>query len=261
MLNPGDIDDESGERDGARMSRAAESAYRQIRHAIITGELTAGETLQEAKLAERTGVSRTPRLREALARLEAEGLVVLARYRQGRVAQFTAEDAAEIFRLRALLEAEAAGRAALRMSDDDIDRLEAIEERMEEQYRRMSWHQHLEGFDALNAEFHQVIVRAAQSPRLERILASSLEIRRSSIPTARRSSAAPSARTGSIARSSRRCAPATPPGPRPRWRRTSCRWSWRRTGMPRSKPVRGGSRRLSAASATAARLRARPIAR
>lgn len=173
MLNP-DIED-GEDQDGTRMSRAAESAYRQIRRAIITGELEAGATLQEAKLAERTGVSRTP-VREALARLEGEGLVVLAKYRQGRVAQFTADDVAEIFRLRAVLEAQAAGRAALRITPEELDRLEAVEARMEEQFRQVGWREHLEAFDALNDEFHMIISRAARSPRLERILASSLEL-------------------------------------------------------------------------------------
>jgi len=157
------------------MSRAVETAYAKIRRAIITGELRSGDKLQEAKLAERIGVSRTP-VREALTRLSTEGLVVLERYRRGYVAHFSSKDVEEIFRLRAILEAHAASRAATRISDADIARLEALETEMEEVFDRLGWHAHLERFDALNSEFHMLIARAADSQRLELILASSLEL-------------------------------------------------------------------------------------
>ena len=157
------------------MSRAVETAYAKIRRAIITGELRSGDMLQEAKLAERIGVSRTP-VREALTRLSTEGLVVLERYRRGYVAHFSSKDVEEIFRLRAILEAHAASRAATRISDADIARLEALETEMEEVFDRLGWHAHLERFDALNSEFHMLVARAADSQRLELILASSLEL-------------------------------------------------------------------------------------
>jgi len=167
--------DEPTEAPRAQMSRAADVAYRHIRHAIITGALRSGEKLQETKLATRIGVSRTP-VRQALHRLGGEGLVVLERYRESTVARFTGADVAEIFRLRAALEADAAGRAATRITPEQIDRLEALEQQMEDVFARLGWHEHLEAFDALNNEFHMVIARAADSPRLERILASSLEL-------------------------------------------------------------------------------------
>src|SRR5690606_12992411 len=86
---------------------AVETAYRAVRHLILTGELRSGDKLLEGRLAEQIGVSRTP-VREALNRLNAEGLVVQERYRRGVVASFSHDDAAEIFRLRALLEGHAA---------------------------------------------------------------------------------------------------------------------------------------------------------
>jgi DNA-binding GntR family transcriptional regulator len=150
-------------------------AYGEIRRAIITGELRSGDTLQEARLATRIGVSRTP-VREALSRLNTEGLVVLEPYRRGRVASFSAVDVAEIFRLRALLESDAAGRAASRIDAAALARLELLEAEMEAIFAELGWHAHLERFDRLNTEFHQIIAEAAESPRLERILASSLEL-------------------------------------------------------------------------------------
>jgi DNA-binding GntR family transcriptional regulator len=154
---------------------AVETAYRFIRQAIVSGDLKSGETLQESRLASRIGVSRTP-VREALSRLSNEGLVVLERYRRGQVASFSRADVAEIFRLRAKLEGHGARRAALRITDAAIAHLEAVEAEMEEHFERLGWHKHLARFDELNNDFHATIAQAADSPRLERILASSLEL-------------------------------------------------------------------------------------
>jgi DNA-binding GntR family transcriptional regulator len=156
-------------------SGAVDIAYRHIRHAIITGELTPGETLREAGLAERIGVSRTP-VREALARLSNEGLVLVERYRRARVAQFAGPDVAEVFRLRAKLEGHGARRAARRITEAQLAELEGIEAQMEAAFADLGWNRHLADFDRLNNEFHALIARAADSPRLERILAASLEL-------------------------------------------------------------------------------------
>ena len=166
--------DNAGIRDG-EASGAVETAYRFIRTAIITGEMTSGETLQESRLAERIGVSRTP-VREALSRLASEGLVVLERYRRGQVASFSMADVAEVFRLRGKLEGHGARRASRRIAAEDIARLEAVEDEMEAVFAELGWHRHLSRFDELNNEFHAIIARAADSPRLEKILASSLEL-------------------------------------------------------------------------------------
>ena len=160
---------------GNESSGAVESAYRHIRGMIIRGELSSGEVLLESPLAELICVSRTP-VREALSRLENEGLVVLGRYRRAQVASFSMPDVAEIFRLRGKLEGHAARRACLRMTAADILRLEVIEDEMEAAFAELGWHKHLLLFDELNIEFHAIIARAAYSPRLEKILASSLEL-------------------------------------------------------------------------------------
>lgn len=165
----------SPQKDAPDANGAVEVAYRYIRAAIISGDLRSGETLQEAKLAERIGVSRTP-VREALSRLGNEGLVVLERYRRGQVASFSMADVAEVFRLRAKLEGHGARRAALRITSEQIAQLETVEAEMERVFADLGWHRHLARFDELNNEFHATIARAADSPRLEKILASSLEL-------------------------------------------------------------------------------------
>jgi DNA-binding GntR family transcriptional regulator len=166
---------------GASMSRSVDVAYRHIRRAIITGALRSGDKLQEAMLAERIGVSRTP-VREALNRLNGEGLVVLERYRKSYVAFFTEQDVVERFRLRAMLEGHAAGRAAARITPAQLAELERLETEMEQVFAADGWLQHLEAFDRLNNEFHALIAQAADSPRLVGILASALELPASIFP-------------------------------------------------------------------------------
>jgi DNA-binding GntR family transcriptional regulator len=154
---------------------AADTAYRWIRRAILSGEFRSGDKLSEKLLAERIGVSRTP-VREALARLGSQGLVVLEHYRRGFVARFTPEDAQEILRLRALLEGHAAERAATRIGAEDLDRLDHLQDRMERAYADLGYARYLPLFEDLNATFHAIIATAADSPRIQRIFETNLEL-------------------------------------------------------------------------------------
>lgn len=93
--------------------RASERAYRALREEILDGALEPGTALAEVEQATRLGVSRTP-VREALARLEADGLATAA---SARVLQVSALDAASIvalYELREALEGKAAALAAAR---------------------------------------------------------------------------------------------------------------------------------------------------
>jgi len=160
---------------GADATGAAEIAYRWLRRAILKGELRSGAKLAEKALAQQIGVSRTP-VRGALMRLEGQGLVVLEHYRRGYVAHFTVEDAQEILRLRAVLEGHAAHRAASRITPAEIAQLEALASAMEQKFAALGYEGYLDDFYPLNVEFHMVIARAAASPRLLRILETSLEL-------------------------------------------------------------------------------------
>jgi len=86
-------------------------AYERLLDMLLTGELVAGSLLQERRLAERLNISRTP-VREALGRLEAEGLVTQQAGRLMMVCQITIQGYIEILNVRKLLEVEAAGLAA-----------------------------------------------------------------------------------------------------------------------------------------------------
>jgi len=166
--------DPASRRGGQDMPRAVDSAYREIRQAILTGKLKSGDSLVEVELAGRIGVSRTP-IREALNRLRDEGLVVLERYRKTYVAKFSEEDVRQTFRLRAVLEGQAAGLAAAAITADDLARLQDLAAEMEEAVE-VEGPDAIVPFDALNRRFHDIIIAAAGVGQLERLLHSSLEL-------------------------------------------------------------------------------------
>lgn len=91
--------------------RASDRAYRQLHAEILDGTLPPGLGLGEVEQAARLGVSRTP-LREALARLASDGLVVASGGRGVVVAEISGEDVDALFEMRTCLEAEAARLAA-----------------------------------------------------------------------------------------------------------------------------------------------------
>lgn len=111
--------------------RAADRAYRMIRGDILSGALAGGTRLAETGLAAHYGFSRTP-VREALRRLQAEGMVVAAPHRGAQVVDWASLDIAAIYDLRAVVEGFVARRAALLIGDEEIDRLSGLCDRMEE---------------------------------------------------------------------------------------------------------------------------------
>ena len=128
-----------------------------IRELIITGELAAGEQLRQRDLAERFQVSQTP-VREAMRRLESEGLVISDTHRGFTVAVPDDGPARENFQIRAALESLGASLAARRIDAEGIARLQALNDRMRA------------GDDAsyadLNRKFHFTVYEYAGSPLL-----------------------------------------------------------------------------------------------
>jgi DNA-binding GntR family transcriptional regulator len=135
---------------GPVSERAADRAYRMIRGDILSGTYPGGTRLGEAGLAEHYGFSRTP-VREALRRLQAEGMVEVAPHRGARVVDWDSVDIAAVYDLRAVVEAFVARRAALLIGDDEIDRLSRLCDRMEQ----------TRGDERLVEEFHEAIALAA----------------------------------------------------------------------------------------------------
>jgi GntR family transcriptional regulator, rspAB operon transcriptional repressor len=99
--------------------------YEELKSAIVDLRLAPGDPLREATLAEQLGVSKTP-IREALTRLEQEGLVETTSFKGAVVSGYSRQDLIEIYELRELLENAAARVAAESMPDADRDRLGRI---------------------------------------------------------------------------------------------------------------------------------------
>jgi DNA-binding GntR family transcriptional regulator len=97
----------------------------EIRRSILSGVLRPGQELSLRELAGRLGVSTIP-VREALRRLEGQGLLAASSGRSSRVAPLDAADLYGIYRLRLALEPEIAGRACLLVSDAELDQLDAV---------------------------------------------------------------------------------------------------------------------------------------
>lgn len=102
-----------------------EAAYRYIRKAIQDGKLTPGERLREVELAKQVGLSRTP-IREALSRLESEGLVAHDATRGVVVAELDHVMVTELYYMREVLEGTAARLAAQHASDVEISILDDL---------------------------------------------------------------------------------------------------------------------------------------
>jgi DNA-binding GntR family transcriptional regulator len=104
-----------------------DQAFERLREAIITGHFAPGERLIERDLCEKMGVSRTS-IREVLRRLEAEQLIQVEPRRGPVVARVTRKQVAEIYEVRALLEAALVRRFTQQASDEDIVALRRIYE-------------------------------------------------------------------------------------------------------------------------------------
>jgi DNA-binding GntR family transcriptional regulator len=103
--------------------RTSEGVARILRDAILAGQFKPGQPLRERLLADELGISRTP-IREALFILQGEGLVDLIPNRGATVRAITARDIAQIYALRAVLEAHAARLAAESHTDRQLAQLE-----------------------------------------------------------------------------------------------------------------------------------------
>ncbi|MDR8072784.1 GntR family transcriptional regulator [Burkholderia cenocepacia] len=109
----------------AKLDSTADAVAASLRDMIINGELAAGERLVERDLAERFGISRIP-MREAIQRLEREGLLDIFRNRGAVVRMLSASDVQEIYDLRVLLEGDAIYRSVKRLDDETLARAELV---------------------------------------------------------------------------------------------------------------------------------------
>jgi len=142
-----------------------EQVAQRIREAIVAGRIAPGTWLREAQLAARIGVSRIP-VREALARLEAEGVVERVPYRGARVVQLTLDQVTESFMLRSLLEGAATRLATPRFTPEDLTRIRALIGQLEKHVQAGK----KEKLPPLHREIHAFIYTRCGSQKLIRWL-------------------------------------------------------------------------------------------
>jgi DNA-binding GntR family transcriptional regulator len=130
-----------------------------VRELVITGELGAGEQLRQRDLAKRFGVSQTP-VREAMRRLESEGLLVCDTHRGFTVVASDEGRVEENFQIRAALESLGASLAARKIDADGLARLRDLNEKL----RALADDD--PSYAELNREFHFTVYEYARSPLL-----------------------------------------------------------------------------------------------
>lgn len=139
--------------------------FNTLRQAILKGELKPGERLMEIALAEKLGVSRTP-IREAMRKLELEGLVVMIPRRGAQVANITEKDLNDVLEVRIALENVAIEKACTRMSEEDMGRLWLAAK----EFERTMAEGNLVRLAEADVEFHEIIYRASDNKRLNQVL-------------------------------------------------------------------------------------------
>jgi DNA-binding GntR family transcriptional regulator len=140
----------------AERRTASDEVADTLREAIITGQFADGEELNQVELARHFGVSRVP-VREALRRLEAEGLVTAEAHRRVVVHGLTKARISEIFEIRSVLEGHLVKRAAPELGADELAELREMAESMNKARSRDAWLER-------NAEFHRRLLTPADAP-------------------------------------------------------------------------------------------------
>lgn len=139
--------------------------FNTLRQAILKGELKPGERLMEIQLSKRLGVSRTP-IREAIRKLELEGLVVMIPRKGAEVAKITEKDLRDVLEVRCTLEELAVSLAAANIKEEDVH---ILEQKNEEFIKAIEVGDVVEIAEA-DVNFHDAIYTLTDNARLIQIL-------------------------------------------------------------------------------------------
>jgi DNA-binding GntR family transcriptional regulator len=131
-----------------------------LRQRIFARELKPGDWIDELKIAEEYGISRTP-LREALKVLAAEGLVTMKVRRGAYVTEVSSKDLADVYHLLALLESDAASVTASRATDAQLAELQGLHDDLEKSGKKGI--KDKDNFFAINEQFHKLILNIADN--------------------------------------------------------------------------------------------------
>ncbi len=135
--------------------------FNTLRQAILTGELKPGERLMEIHLANKLGVSRTP-IREAIRKLELEGLVIMMPRRGAEVAQITEKSMNDVLEVRLALDALCVELACDRITDEELKSLKDACDAFEQSVKT----QDLRKIAEADVALHDIIVQATGNQRL-----------------------------------------------------------------------------------------------
>lgn len=145
------------------MASRSQLAYQKLRESIAGGELKPGHRVMEVEIAEWLDVSRTP-VRDALRRLESEGMLVMEPRNGLVVASITRSAMLELYVMREVLESTAARLCARHASDSELLQLEELVNREE------NLQDDAQALVRLNRHFHDAIHRGAHNRFLEKSL-------------------------------------------------------------------------------------------
>lgn len=143
-----------------------EKILENIRDAIVSGDLKAGSHISEPELAGRYGISRTP-IREAFRQLESEGYLTVIPRRGVIVSDFSPKDIEEFYAIKSIMEGYAARQACERLSDKDLGRLQAINDKLAELARIGD----IKHFFKIHSDFHELFIKAADNEKLHELIA------------------------------------------------------------------------------------------
>lgn len=141
-----------------------EVIFNTLREAIIVGELKPGERLMEVKLANKMGVSRTP-VREAIRKLELEGLVEMLPRKGAHVADLSVKDIMDVLEVRSTLDGLASYLSAQRITEEEIKDLKQLLSQFIIQVEKNS----TQGLIKKDVEFHDIIYRSSRNDKLIQI--------------------------------------------------------------------------------------------
>jgi len=140
-------------------------AYKELKRIILEYRVPLGGKLNEGELAAALGISRTP-VREAVNRLEKEGLVEIFPQRGAFVVQLSEKDIFELFLIRENLEGLAAYLAAKKMKEDDLAKLESCIQGFKEPFTEKD----VQRYAKEDFRFHQTIVAVSDAQRLIKLI-------------------------------------------------------------------------------------------
>ncbi len=143
----------------------SERVYDILRESIVKRRFVAGEKLVERDLARKLKVSKTP-VREALSRLEREGLIEGSSYRSFSVTQLSERDIVEIYDIREIANGLAARCAANKADKKQIEQLYSIIQSFRDHVKRND----LRSYNSLDIEFHNLLGAISENKRLREIM-------------------------------------------------------------------------------------------